>query len=132
MNDRSYYLEEVLIIKKLLQENTLNPCLFLLDELYKGTNTIERIAAGKAVLSALNNSNSSIVFAATHDIELTDMLPNQYDLYYFCESVSNKSIDFDYVLKKGKLQQTNAIKILEINDYPVEVIKEAKRLLNFN
>ncbi len=132
MNDRSYYLEEVLIIKKLLQENTLNPCLFLLDELYKGTNTIERIAAGKAVLSALNDSDSSIVFAATHDIELTDMLPNQYDLYYFCESVSNKSIDFDYVLKKGKLQQTNAIKILEINDYPVEVINEAKRLLNFN
>ncbi len=130
MNDRSYYLEEVLIIKKLLQESTVNPCLFLLDELYKGTNTIERVAAGKAVLAALNNSDSSIVFAATHDIELTDMLQKQYDLYHFCESVSNKSIDFDYVLKKGKLQQTNAVKILEINDYPIEVIKEAKRLLN--
>ncbi len=128
MNDKSYYFEEVLIVKELLKEGAVSPCLFLLDELYKGTNTTERIAASKAVLSALNNNSNSIVFATTHDTELTDMLQKQYDLYHFCESVSNKSIDFDYLLKKGKLQQTNAIKILEINGYPPEIIKEATEI----
>ncbi len=128
MNDKSYYLEEVLIVKELLKEGAVSPCLFLLDELYKGTNTIERIAAGKAVLSTLNSSSNSIVFATTHDTELTDLLIKEYDIYNFCESISNSTIDFDYLLKKGKLQQTNAIKILKINGYPTELIKEATEI----
>ena len=42
--------------------------------------------------------------------------------YYFEEVLS---IDFDYKLKGGKLTNRNAIKILQINDYPAEVINEA-------
>lgn len=46
---------------------------FVLDELFKGTNTVEHIAAGKAVLSYLNNENS-IVLVSTHDVELARLL----------------------------------------------------------
>lgn len=53
--------------------------LFLLDEIFKGTNTTERIAAAKAVLSYLNTSNS-IVIVSTHDAELGTFLKNEYDL----------------------------------------------------
>ena len=60
---------------------------------------------------------------------MTEMLSEGYDLYHFCELVSNKGIDFDYRLKSGKLEKTNAIKILEVNDYPIEVIAEAKRMV---
>ncbi|BAX81984.1 MutS-related protein [Labilibaculum antarcticum] len=125
MNDKSYYFEEVLTIKDMIDnagKGTAN--LFLLDEIFKGTNTIERISAGKAVLSSLAK-NENIVFVSTHDIELTDLLEDEYELYHFSEIVSDKSVDFDYKLKEGKLKNRNAIRILQINGYPDEIIEEA-------
>jgi DNA mismatch repair ATPase MutS len=125
MNDKSYYFEEVLTIKEMVVESqTQEANLFLLDEIFKGTNTIERISAGKAVLSYLNH-NGNIIFVSTHDIELADMLQDSYELYHFSEQVDNKTVDFDYKLKKGKMKNRNAIKILQINGYPELVIKEA-------
>ena len=125
MNDRSYYFEEVLTIKEMI-ENSHDKVsvLFLLDEIFKGTNTVERISAGKAVLSYLN-SGGNLVFVSTHDIELADMLDDTYELYHFSEQVENKTVDFDFRLKTGKLKNRNAIRILEINDYPAEIINEA-------
>jgi DNA mismatch repair ATPase MutS len=125
MNDKSYYFEEVLTIKEMIDNSeNIKPNLFLLDEIFKGTNTIERISAGKAVLSSLSKNNN-IVFVSTHDIELNEMLTDDYKLYHFSELVDDKNIDFDYKLKKGKLKNRNAIKILQINDYPVDLIKDA-------
>ena len=125
MNDKSYYFEEVLTIKEMIDKSSNGiPNLFLLDEIFKGTNTIERISAGKAVLSALSKAGN-IVFVSTHDIELADLLKDEYELYHFSERVDNKTVDFDYKLKEGKLKNRNAIKILQINDYPESIIKEA-------
>jgi len=109
------------------KSNDENLNLFLLDEIFKGTNTVERISAGKAVLSSLNNDRN-IVFVSTHDIELADLLKDEYDLYHFSEIVSNKTVDFDYKLKNGKLKNRNAIRILQINDYPEGIINEAIEL----
>jgi DNA mismatch repair ATPase MutS len=128
MNDKSYYFEEVLTIKEMLNESAKgNKNLFLLDEIFKGTNTIERISAGKSILSALTKNNNKIL-VSTHDIELTDMLSNEYELYHFSEKVNEKTVGFDYKLKEGKLRNRNAIRILEINNYPKEVVKEAIEL----
>jgi DNA mismatch repair ATPase MutS len=125
MNDKSYYFEEVVTIKDMLKESeNENKNLFLLDELFKGTNTVERISAGKSVLSALTKNNNKIL-VSTHDIELTDMLSHEYELFHFSETVNEKNVGFDYKLKVGKLKNRNAIRILEINDYPEKVIKEA-------
>lgn len=124
LNDKSYYFEEVLTIKDMIdkcESKTSN--IFLLDEIFKGTNTIERISAGKAVLSALAKDN--MVFVSTHDIELADLLKDEYELYHFSENVNNKTVDFDYKIKDGKLKNRNAIRILQINDYPDNIIKEA-------
>ena len=128
MNDKSYYFEEVLTIKEMIEKSQSKESnLFLLDEIFKGTNTIERISAGKAVLSYLN-TNSNLVFVSTHDIELAEMLKDTYDLYHFSEQVDDKTVDFDFKLKKGKLKNRNAIRILEINDYPEQIITEAIEL----
>jgi len=125
LNDRSYYFEEVLTIKEMIEESKSGKTtLFLLDEIFKGTNTVERISAGKAVLSSLAQSNN-FVFVSTHDIELADLLQEEYELYHFSEIVGNKTVDFDYKLKEGKLKNRNAIKILQINDYPDAIITEA-------
>ena len=125
LNNKSYYFEEVIRIREMIgvsEEKT--PCLFLLDELYKGTNTLERIAAAEAVLHYLAHHNN-LIFVATHDIELGDMLETQYDRYHFSESIKNKNVDFDYKLKTGLIKDTNAIKILAINNYPKEIIARA-------
>jgi MutS domain V len=125
MNDKSYYFEEVLTIKEMIDKSKISGSnLFLLDEIFKGTNTIERISAGRAVLSYLNNENS-IVFVSTHDIELADLLQDSYKLYHFSEQVDNKTVDFDFKLKEGKVKNRNAIRILEINGYPMQIITEA-------
>lgn len=125
MNDKSYYFEEVLTIKEMIKRSyNGKQNLFLLDEIFKGTNTIERISAGKAVLSKLA-SNSNIVMVSTHDIELTELLYNEYELYHFSEIVKDKNVDFDYKLKDGKLKNRNAIRILKINGYPDDLITEA-------
>lgn len=128
LNDKSYYFEEVLTIKKMIEASQCGKMnLFLLDEIFKGTNTVERISAGKAVLSSLTQLNN-FVFVSTHDLELADLLQEEYDLYHFSEIVGNKTVDFDYKLKEGKLMNRNAIKILQINGYPEPVIQEAYSL----
>jgi hypothetical protein len=128
LSDKSYYFEEVLTIRHMIEEShSPAQSLFLLDELFKGTNTIERIAAGKAVLSHLNRSNH-LVFVSTHDLELTNYLEEDFDLYHFTEVVEDDKIAFDYKLRSGNLTTRNAIRILELNAYPAEIIREARAL----
>lgn len=128
MNDKSYYFEEVLTIKQMLEKSRDGkPSLFLLDEIFKGTNTVERIAGGKATLSYLAK-NDNLVFVSTHDIELADMLVDEFELYHFSEIIEGKSVDFDFKLKTGKLMNRNALRILEINEYPESVISEANEI----
>ena len=128
LDDRSYYLEEVVRMNKLLQESRADhPNLFLLDELFKGTNTLERVSIAKAVLSYLNQ-NQNVVFASTHDLELTEYLANSFNYFHFSEIIEDNQLSFDYLLKTGELTKTNAIRILELNEYPEEVIQEAKKV----
>jgi DNA mismatch repair ATPase MutS len=128
MNDKSYYFEEVLTIKEMIDQSENGMAnLFLLDEIFKGTNTIERISAGKAVLSYLTGADN-MVFVSTHDIELAELLNEDYELYHFSEKVDHKTVDFDYKLKNGRLTNRNAIRILQINDYPETTIEEAFKL----
>ncbi|MFI8380516.1 DNA mismatch repair protein MutS [Leeuwenhoekiella sp. NPDC079379] len=127
LENTSYYLEEVLTIKKLIDVSKSKiPHLFVLDEIFKGTNTIERISGGKAILSYLNKGKN-IVLVSTHDIELTDILSKEnFELFHFSEQVENNKLNFDYKLKEGELKTRNAIKILELYNYPSEVIKDAR------
>jgi DNA mismatch repair ATPase MutS len=128
MEAKSYYLEEVTSIHSLIRE-TESPAhnLFVLDEVFKGTNTVERIAAAKAILSFLNYGNN-IVIVSTHDIELAELLKSEYDLFYFSESIEQKELHFDHKLKMGRLETRNALKILELYGFPEEIIREANAL----
>ena len=53
------------------------------------------------------------------------MLSDDFDLYHFSESLADNNIIFDYELKNGKLEKRNAIRILELSEYPKEIIDEA-------
>lgn len=123
---KSYYIQEVERIYNFLEAaNDHHGNFFLLDEIFKGTNTLERVAAASAVLSHLNDGNS-YVMVATHDIELIDLLKDGFDPYYFSEEIQNsESIYFDHKIKKGVLQEGNAIKLLDFFQFPKSVVKEA-------
>jgi DNA mismatch repair ATPase MutS len=125
---KSYYFQEVNVMASLLAQADLShQNLFVLDEVFKGTNTIERISAAKAILSYLNRKDN-IVVVSTHDIELADMLDHEYDLYHFTETVENNELHFDHRIKAGQLRTRNAIKILELSNYPTDVTNEARQI----
>jgi DNA mismatch repair ATPase MutS len=128
LDGKSYYFEEVTVMGALIKEVTEpGQSLFVLDEVFKGTNTIERIASAKAILSYLNKNNH-LVFVTTHDVELAAMLADEYELYHFAEKIENDEFHFDHKLKPGPLKTSNAIRILEMYNYPPEIIAEARTI----
>jgi DNA mismatch repair ATPase MutS len=125
---KSYYLVEAETMRQLLLACDAAPgsYLLLLDELFKGTNTQERVAANKAVLAYLQPRGW--VVAATHDGELGALLRSSYVEYHFCETVTADDWYFDYRLKAGPLTTRNAIRLLARLHYPAQVIADAQAL----
>lgn len=123
---KSYYFIEVESILRLLHAmESGESCLFLIDEVFRGTNSIERIAASSEVLRYLTRG-ISFILAATHDLELTDLLNEVIDNYHFSEKVDACGLSFDYTLKPGISSERNAISLLEYAGYPKEVVQRAK------
>jgi DNA mismatch repair ATPase MutS len=124
---RSYFQAEALSVLDIL-----NQCsgaeqvkgLVIIDEIFRGTNTIERIAAAKSVLAYLT-ANRNFVFVSTHDLELAELLGDEYAVYSFEELVADTRLVFDYKLKKGILKNKNGIAILQALGYPETVVKDA-------
>ncbi|UOG73446.1 hypothetical protein MTX78_15075 [Hymenobacter tibetensis] len=125
---KSYYLVEAETMRQLLLACDAAPSsyLLLLDELFKGTNTQERIAANKAVLAYLQPR--SWVVAATHDGELGALLQSYFVEYHFCETVTAEDWYFDYRLKAGPLTTRNAIRLLARLHYLAQVVAAAQTL----
>ena len=81
--------------------------------------------ASSAEILKYINSKDSISIVATHDRELTDILKENYDFFYFSEKVDSKGLNFDYKLKRGVSKTRNAIKLLDHIGYPKEIIKKS-------
>ena len=120
---KSYFFVEIEELQKFIKLSDSNNYLFLIDEIFRGTNTIERLAASTAVLEYLNKN--SLVLVTTHDIELQDLLNNKFEMFHFSEQVNGKEFFFDYKLRSGPTTSGNAIKLLEIKNYPKSVIEKA-------
>ena len=124
----SYYMVEIKSLKRIMVETDkahgANTMCFV-DEVLRGTNTVERVAASSRILQSLSESGA-FVFAATHDIELTHLLEKSYANYHFREEVKDDDISFNYILNKGRATTRNAIKLLSIMGYDEAVIKAAE------
>lgn len=121
----SYFIVEIRSLKRILDESKKEePMLCIIDEVLRGTNTIERIAASSQILSALNQ-NWVLPFAATHDIELSYILDAQYRNLHFEEEVCEHEVLFNYLLKEGRAVSRNAIKLLSMLEYDPKLVKEA-------
>lgn len=125
----SYYMVEIKALKRILDclKEDGAPLLCFVDEVLRGTNTVERIAASTQILRSLNRSNS-MSFAATHDIELTHLLEKEYENYHFEEDIIEGDVVFNYCLKKGRATTRNAIKLLSVMGYDEALIQKADEL----
>ncbi len=124
----SYFITEIKSLKRLMSYCQETYCVCFVDEILRGTNTPERIAASVAVLRELKRSGGLCV-VASHDIELTQILAQEYDNYHFCETVQEDKITFDYRLKDGPSTTTNAILLLEHLGFDERTTQEARRIL---
>ena len=102
------------------------PVLCFVDEVLRGTNTVERIAASTEILESLLGK-SSMCFAATHDIELTRLLEGRYHNFHFEETILEDDVKFNYKLKEGRATTRNAIKLLGVLQYEKQIIEKAEK-----
>lgn len=125
----SYYMVEIKALKRILDagKEPGAPLLCFVDEVLRGTNTVERIAASAQILKSLCGENC-ICFAATHDIELTHLLDGIYTNYHFEEEIREDDIVFNYRLLSGRATTRNAIKLLNIMGYDEKIVKEAEKM----
>lgn len=122
----SYFIVEIRSLKRILDESKKQePLLCIIDEVLRGTNTIERIAASSRILAGLNQK-WILPFAATHDIELSYILEDRYRNLHFEEEIRDGQVWFHYLLKEGRATTRNAIRLLSVMDYDEEIVREAE------
>lgn len=122
----SYYMVEIRSLKRILEEcEKPEPVLCIVDEVLRGTNTIERIAASSQILHSLAKPKV-LAMAATHDIELSYVLEKEYDNYHFEEEIQENDVVFDYKLRTGRAMTRNAIRLLAMIGYDPKIIEAAQ------
>lgn len=131
----SYFMSEIKSLKRIVDacDNEINnsntSILCVIDEVLRGTNTIERIASSAEILKSLCMDNV-ICIAATHDLELTELLKNYYDNYHFTEEVSESDVIFSYRINKGAASSRNAIRLLSVLGYSEDIVNNATKRAN--
>ncbi len=118
----STFYAEILRIKTMSEYKKNNrPMLCLIDEIFKGTNSADRIVGAKEVITKLSGINSMVV-VSTHDFELcslTDKDGKAVVNYHFEEYYDEEQLKFDYKIKKGRCTTTNAKAILRMAGFEV-------------
>ncbi len=126
---RSYFIVEIESLKRILDaagEPEQYPVMCFIDEVLRGTNTVERIAASTEILSGLDEQGV-FTFAATHDIELTSLLEQQFTNCHFTETVKEGDVQFSYKLHRGRAQSRNAIRLLGLIGYDEAIVGRATK-----
>ncbi len=131
-SNESYYIVEIKSLKRIIDKASEAdiPVLCFIDEVLRGTNTLERIASSSKILEYIADANA-MCFAATHDLELAKILSGRFDNYHFEEKVEENNVVFDYKLRKGTTKTRNAIKLLEMIGYNQQITKGAEKAARF-
>lgn len=121
----SYFIAEIKSIKRILDASQRDErILCVIDEVLRGTNTVERIAASSELLHALERAGV-LCLAATHDGELCGLLP-AYRQVHFSETIADGEVLFDYRLKQGPATTRNAIKLLAMLGFDEALVANAQ------
>jgi hypothetical protein len=120
----SYFYAEVRRLRALLsalERADERPVLYLIDEIFRGTNNRERLIGSRAYLRALvGQFGAGLV--STHDLELVELaraLPTLHNMH-FRETIADGVMVFDYKLRPGPSPTTNALTVMRLAGLPVE------------
>jgi DNA mismatch repair ATPase MutS len=102
---------------KMILENlkTRGRVFFLIDEMLKGTNALDRHEGSKALLRQLIFQGARGILA-THDVELTQChltFPEEVRNFHFDGSIEGDKLTFDYQLKPGVCESFNALVLMK-------------------
>ncbi|MEW8994137.1 DNA mismatch repair protein MutS [Clostridium sp.] len=114
-NGISTFYGELIRIKEIIEgaKNNKN-MIFLIDEIFRGTNSKDRITGADAVIRNLSKAGV-IGGLTTHDVELCNLSEcSGIKNYHFSEYYKENKIYFDYKLKVGKSNTTNAKYLMRI------------------
>ena len=119
----SYFYVEVKRLKNLLVAMGVTsepPVLFLIDEIFKGTNNRERLLGSEAFIRELT-VGYGLGLVTTHDLELANLEKELAGFVnvHFQETVGEKELKFDYRLRPGPCPTTNALRIMAMEGLPV-------------
>jgi DNA mismatch repair ATPase MutS len=121
----SFFYAEVKRLRTLLdalQDDLQYPVLFLIDEIFRGTNNRERLIGSRSYIRHLVSQNG-LGLIATHDLELTKLADQFSNItnFHFREEVVAGRMVFDYKLHPGPCPTTNALKIMMMEGLPVQL-----------
>ncbi len=127
---KSYYLVEADSLLEMINslDNSV-PSLCIIDEIFRGTNSVERINADVEFFRYLAKHNCLAV-VASHDLEIAKMQSDGSRLFHFSEIIGGKGLEFDYRLKEGVTKTWNAVKLLKFLGYPDEIVEGATKRIN--
>jgi MutS domain V len=115
LTGRSRFQAEVLRVRRLLDmAGAAPPLLFLLDELFQGTNSADRRIGAEAVLRQLSDAGA-VGLVTTHDLALTDIadrLNGRAANVHFEDRVENGELSFDYRMRTGVVRQSNGLALM--------------------
>ena len=121
-NVSSFY-AELLRVKMVVEAVDRNEkVFFLLDEIFKGTNSADRHTGAKMLIDQLDKK-AAWGMVSTHDLELADMEKEsggRIRNYHFREYYKDNQIHFDYQLRKGVSDTRNAIFLMRMAGVNVE------------
>ena len=112
---KSKFLAEVQRLSSIVEQSKLHPVLFLVDEIFSGTNSADRQTAAAAVLGALQR-HGAIGALSTHDLALTELAgaSNGGTNVHMASPDVNDPLAFDYRLKPGINTSSNALAIIRL------------------
>lgn len=112
---KSKFLAEVERLAAIVAASESSPVLFLVDEIFSGTNSLDRYTAAAAVLNRLL-VNGAIGALSTHDLALTDLATeeNHGTNLHMASHNPDDPLAFDYLLKPGVNRHTNALAIIRM------------------
>ena len=121
----SFFYAEVRRLQMLLQaleDERKRPLIFLIDEIFRGTNNRERLIGSRAYIRALADS-AGVGIIATHDLELVSLADENPSIQnaHFRDDVQDGKMIFDYLLRSGPCPTTNALKIMRLAGLPVPI-----------
>jgi hypothetical protein len=124
--DESYFLAEVRHLRRIVVPPAGDEILLgLIDEPFRGTNSQEQSAASVALLRYLLKS-PNLVLLATHDRHLTELADgNAVRNFHYREDLTSDGLVFDYHLYEGPARTRNALRVLEREGYPAQVLEDA-------